>query len=368
MFALAACQPVPGSGTTGTPVGAGDEPTSTTVEQPTTTTTAAPTTTTTAAPTTTTPAAPTTTTTAAPTTTTTAAPTTTTTTAPPAPSAPSSPSSTSGWTLVGGDEFNGSSLDTSAWKPYYSNYGSSNLEQECNTPNNVSEGNGSLKIVAKKQTVTCPGASSSMNYTSGFIGSRETGTYFPKYAKFEMRAKLPHAQGLWPAFWLRHRNGAGTAEVDIMEYFHSQVPGKTTQTLHLDGVSNVSKRTTWFENPANTPGYHTWAVVIAPDPNGVKFTFSVDGVDVHSFVDTKHAWASSAPDSGTWDIAINLAVGGRWVGAPDGTLGLLQDLNRCSISGSAPGGCSTSGINRVNWGDPADSTYQVDYVRVYTKG
>lgn len=304
---------------------------------------------------TTTTAAPTTTTTAAPTTTTTAAPTTTTTTKPAGPA---------GWKLVGGDEFNDSAVDTGKWKPYHSNYGSSNLQLECNTPSNVSEGSGSLKITAKKQATTCP-SGGAMNYTSGFLGSRETGTYYPKYARFEMRAKVPHAQGLWPAFWLRHRNGAGVAEVDIMEYFHSQVPGKTTQTLHLDGVSNISKKTTSFENPASTPGFHTWAVEITPDSAGVRFTFLVDEVKVHTFVDTKHAWADSAPANGTWDVALNLAIGGRWVGNPDGTLGYLDLLDRCSISG-APGSCTTTGIKRVNWGSTSATTFDIDYVRVYT--
>ena len=151
-----------------------------------------------------------------------------------------------------------------------------------------------------------------------------------------------------------------------MEYFHSQVPGKTTQTLHLDGVSNVSKKTTYFENPANTPGFHTWTVDILPDPNGVRVTFYVDGVQVHTFVDTKHAWADAAPANATWDVALNMAVGGRWVGSPDGTLGLLDLLNRCSISGTAPGGCTTSGIKRVNWGSAASTTFDIDYMRVYT--
>src|SRR3546814_11451816 len=68
-----------------------------------------------------------------------------------------------------------------------------------------------------------------------------------------MRAKVPHAQGMWPAFWLRHRNGAGVAEVDIMEYFHSQVPGRTTGTLHLDRTHHISQRSLPFEAPPATP-------------------------------------------------------------------------------------------------------------------
>jgi beta-glucanase (GH16 family) len=305
----------------------------------------APTTTTTAAPTTTT-------TTAAPTTTTTAAPTTT---VPPAPS---------GWKLVGGDEFNASTLDTTKWKPYHNTYGDSNNELACLTPANVTQTNGSVKLTARKQTVACPGGTTEQ-YTSGFLGSRETGTYYPRYARFEVRAKLPHAQGLWPAFWLRHRNGASVAEVDIMEYFHSQVPGKTTQTLHLDGRYNISKKTTAFESPAVTnPGWHTWTVDILPATDGVRFTFYLDGTQTHTYVDTQHDWATSAPEAGTWDIALNLAVGGTWVGVPEDTKGYLRDLNRCSISGTAPTGCTTTGINTVDW---TKSTYEIDYVRVYTK-
>lgn len=329
LFGLAACQPTP---VPQVPSGPANEVTTTLPVNPdnTTTTTAQPTTTT-------------------------AQPTTTTTTT-------TAPGTVAGWKLVGGDEFDAASLNTSKWKPYHNTYGDSNNELACLTPNNVVQSGGTVKITAKKQTTACPGGTTEA-FTSGFLGSRETGTYYPKFARFEMRAKLPHAQGLWPAFWLRHRNGAGTAEVDIMEYFHSQVPGKTTQTLHLDGRSNISKKTTAFEAPTLSPGWHTWAVEILPDPNGVRFTFFVDGATVHTYVDTQHNWASADPNT-TWDIALNLAVGGNWVGRPEDTTGYLRDLNRCSISGTAPGGCTTTGIRNVDW---SKSTYEIDYVRVYTK-
>jgi len=302
-------------------------------------------------------------TTTAPTTPTTTAPTTPTTTAPTTPTTTAVPVTNGGWNLVGGDEFNQSALNTNSWKPYHNTYGDGNNELACLTPNNVATGGGTLKLTAKQEAVSCPGGKS-RDYTSGFLGSRETGTYFPKFARFEIRAKVPHAQGLWPAFWLRHRNGASVAEVDIMEYFHSQVPGKTTQTLHLDGRSNISKKTMPFEAPTSSPGFHIWAVEISPDPAGVKFSFFLDGALTHTYVDTQYAWASAAPDAATWDIAINLAVGGKWVGVPNDRLGYLRDLNRCSIGGTAPGGCKSTGIQRVDWDA---STYEIDYVRVLTR-
>jgi beta-glucanase (GH16 family) len=269
-----------------------------------------------------------------------------------------------GWRYVGGDEFDGTSVNTAKWKPYYNTYGDANHELECNQPSNATVSGGALDIQARKQTVVCPGGAT-RNYTSAFLGSRETGTYYPKYARFEMRAKLPHAQGMWPAFWLRHKDGAGVAEVDIMEYFHSQVPGKATQTLHLDGRTNLSKKTTAFEAPTLNPGWHTWAVEIAPATGGVKFTFYVDGAAVHSYVDTQHHWANSSPDAGTWDIALNMAIGGNWVGGPDSALGVLPNVGRCSIGGTYASGCTTAGIKRVDWNNNASDSYKVDYVRVY---
>lgn len=265
------------------------------------------------------------------------------------------------YTSVFDDEFDGTTLNTTVWKPYYNTYGDANKELECNTPNNVSVSSGTLKIVAKRETVVCNGGST-RNFTTAFLGTRETGTYFPKYGYYEMRAKLPHAQGLWPAFWLRHINGAPTAEVDIMEYFHSQVPGKTTSTLHLDNVSNVSKKTLPFESPTVTPAWHTWAVNIVPSGANVVFTFYLDGVAFHTYTDATHVWANNTTNN-SFDIAINMAVGGKYVGRPDDALGFLYDLNTCAQGGTPPSACNSTGILRATF----PSTYEVDYVHVYQK-
>jgi|GEM_PF-2795166 len=263
------------------------------------------------------------------------------------------------WSVAFSDDFSGSSLDTSVWQPYYNTYGSGNNELECNTPNNVSVSGGTLKITAQRETVSCNGGGT-RNFTSGFLGTRETGHYFTRYGYYEMRAKLPHGQGLWPAFWLRHKNGASTAEVDIMEYFHSQVPGKTTSTLHLDGRTNLSKQTVAFEAPTTAPAWHTWGVNIEPSGNNVTFDFYLDGSLFHSYTDTQHLWANST-DNNLFDIAINMAVGGNWAGQPDDALGYLRDVNQCAQGGTPPNNCISTGILRASF--PA--TYEVDYVHVY---
>lgn len=272
------------------------------------------------------------------------------------------PTGPPGWRLAWSDEFS-SGLDTSVWKPYHNTYGDGNNELACLTPGNVGVSGGSLRITARRQQVTCPNGSV-RQYSSGFLGTRETGTFFPRFGRFEIRARLPHGQGLWPAFWLRHRDGAPTAEVDVMEYFHSQVPGQSTGTLHLDRRPNVSKRSIPFEAPTGSPGWHTWAVEIEPVSDGVRFRFILDGAAYHTYTDTGRLWAEAASPEGTWDIAVNLAVGGNWTGRPDDALGYLQDLDRCAQAGSPPGACRAEGIRR--W-DGAPATFEVDHVRVYTR-
>ncbi len=269
---------------------------------------------------------------------------------------------TPAWKVIGGDEFSGPTIDTSKWKIYHNTYGDGNNELACLTPANVDQKMGTLKVRARKEQKTCPG-NKARSYTSGFLGSRETGTYYPMYAKFEARVKVPHAQGIWPAFWLRHRNGAGVAEVDVLEYFHARRPGQGSAALHLDGRKNVLKKNVAFEGSADGSGWHVWGVEISPTSEGPRFEFFMDHQSYGSYVDTQHNWATSDPDA-TWDIAINQAVGGNPTGDPDGTLGYLPNLNTCSIGGTAPAGCTTAGINRIDWNDPADTTYEIDWLRV----
>lgn len=272
------------------------------------------------------------------------------------------------------DEFSTSSVDASRWGVYHNNYGSGNNELECNTPSNVGVSAGILTITGKKQTYACP-QGGTKNYTSAFLGSRDatTARYYPLYGRFEIKAKVPHGQGLWPAFWLRHKAGSSAAEVDIVELFHNQSPGKVTSTLHFPNSigSNVSKKSTAFETAVQgTGGWHTFAVEIVPASAGaVKFTFFVDNAQTLTYTNTNASSWTNGYETAAWDIAVNLAIGGNWVGAPDAQLGYLPYPNKCSLSYSTPANndpttCSKTGIWFASMAT-RDAVYQVDYVRVW---
>lgn len=260
------------------------------------------------------------------------------------------------WKVYWQDDFNGASVDTTRWRPYHNDYGAGNNEYQCHTPQNASVSNGTIKITTKKDTVDCPKGNSTVrkDYTSAFLGSRETGTYYPLYGKYEMRARVPHGQGLWPGFWLRHRSGSSTAEVDIVELFHNQAPGKVTQTLHFPNSlgRNIAKKSSGFEAAVKgTGGWHTFGVEIVPaDNNAIKFTFLVDGTQTLSYTNTQTlSWMNSVDKNAAWDIAFNVSAGGTYVGDPLNNLGYLPDLNKCSLTYSAPSNgpssCPTTGIH-----------------------
>lgn len=247
-------------------------------------------------------------------------------------------------------------LDTTRWSVYNNTYGEGNNELQGNVPSAV-VADGVLSITARKQQVNLGGKV--RNYTSGFIGSREAGKYYPLYGKYEIRAKMPDGQGLWPAFWLRHRNGSSTAEVDVLEYFANQTPGKITQTLHFPGSigRNIASKST----PVNdVTKWHTYAVDIQPVGSDVKFSFSIDGVVTTEYLNTKSSAFTNVPKDAAWDMAINMAVGGNWIGDPEGPLGVMGN-GKCGLTGQAPAAgtsCPTTGIKRV----ALPASYVVDYV------
>ena len=264
------------------------------------------------------------------------------------------------------EEFDGTAADTSRWRALHSTYGDGNNELACLQPGNVTVAEGTARITARAETATCPGGKV-RSFTSGFLSARDAGRWYPLLGRYEIRARVPHGQGVWPAFWLRHRNGASTAEVDVLEVFHAQQPGRAQHAVHVGG----SRRTmAWVDlEPAvvGTGGWHTYAVDIRPTSGGgIEFVFSIDGTETHRWTDAVAAWADDAPADATWDIAVNLAVGGNWIGHPQQQLGYLPYPDRCSRTLRAPDAgpesCPTDGIHLAE----LPARFEIDWIRVTT--
>jgi beta-glucanase (GH16 family) len=233
--------------------------------------------------------------------------------------------------LLFDDEFNGNagSLPSSSnWNIETGDVGFSNDELECYTksPKNVHlDGQGHLLITALFAPDTACGAGITQNYTSARLDTYQH--FDTKYGTMEMSAKLPTAQGMWPAFWALGNNSITDGwpeggEIDILEAIGSD-QGTSTVNATIHGpytTMNDSDATGWSLTKTTNASadlsqtYHTYAVTWSPG----TISFQSDGrtyYTVHkSDLSTNEQWVF---DSHPFYLLLNLAVGGDWPGSPD---------------------------------------------------
>jgi len=264
----------------------------------------------------------------------------------PTAAAPPAVQTPQGWNLAWSDEFNGSSVDRTAWNvENNSTYGDGNNELAClmDRPENVKVSDGVLTITARKEAapLTCnandqrfPGGRS---FTSGMLSTKNKVDF--EYGRFEISAKTPLTQGsskgLWPAFWMRPTTG-GIGELDILEAVGTGAgdpfsANRISQTIHYDYVGTHPQQASTYDLPAGTTadGFHTCAVEWAPG----SIKWFVDGALSYERNLSTTSWLDQAFVNRFY-LRLNMAVGGNWPRSPTADTAF-----------------------------PA--SYQVDYVRVY---
>ena len=224
------------------------------------------------------------------------------------------------WKLSWGDDFegaSGSAVDSSKWA-YDSGPNWYNGELQDYTTGNTNaslDGNGNLVIEARKE------AREGREYTSARIKTEGKKTF--TYGRFEGRMKMPVGQGMWPAFWMLGGNSwPNTGEIDIVENLGRE-PSIAYGTIHGPGYSGSAGPGASYTLPGAkfSDDFHVFA--IEWEANAIRWY-----VD-----DTLYSTKTPADISGkTWVFdhgfffILNLAVGGDWPGAPDGTTVFPQKL------------------------------------------
>ncbi len=223
-----------------------------------------------------------------------------------------------GYELVWRDEFNEAGLNTSLWTIEHSTFGEGNNELHCYTPGNVSVANDVLAITATDNQTTCPG-NKVRDYGSGMVHTRDTVAF--RYAWFEVRAKVPAGQGLWPAIWLSPNDDAyglwpRSGEIDLME-LRGQNPAVARVNFHYAG-SDGSREQSPLDVRANGEGFHETFHTFALRWTDERITWFIDDVEVHSVDDwTSEVGPFPAPFDQRFFLRLNLAVGGNFPGSPD---------------------------------------------------
>jgi beta-glucanase (GH16 family) len=203
------------------------------------------------------------------------------------------------------DEFDKSSLDTKIWYRCYSWAQASkgctnggNLELEWYRSSHVTLAAGNLNLTATAQPQHGHPYTSGMVSTGGDPNGSSTFSY--KYGYAEIRAKLPHGPGMWPAFWIVPSNRTWPPEIDFMEYQGIQ-PRIDYVTTHW-GKDNHQSSTAVDTGVDLSQGYHTYGCDWEPD----RITWYFDGRVIKTF--TERAGIPHQP----MYVLLNLAIGG-WV-------------------------------------------------------
>lgn len=222
------------------------------------------------------------------------------------------------WVLVWTDEFeapDGSAVDPKKWRfdTGSGGWGNNELQYYTDTTDNAYIEDGNLVIKAEA-------VDSWERYTSARLVTHGEASWV--YGRFEIRAKLPIGQGIWPAIWMLpagwHYGGwPVSGEIDIMEYLGHE-PARVHGTLHYGNPHTYEGTYYDLDEGTFADDFHVFA--LEWEPEEIRWY-----VDDH-LVQTQTEWFTSsdrgeypAPFDKPFNLLINVAVGGQWPGNPDET-------------------------------------------------
>jgi beta-glucanase (GH16 family) len=270
------------------------------------------------------------------------------------------------WRLVWRDEFEGDAIDPAKWdfdigNAFYDHernewlpgWGNEELQYYTRDPANAFVRDSVLTIRALKRPLH------GCRYTSARLKTRRRDgkpLLARQYGRFEIRARLPHGKGVWPALWLMpladsYGSWAASGELDVMEIRGDQ-PGHVLGTIHFGSSApkNVySTHTLQLPAGCAVSDWHVYAVEW--EPGNICWLF-----DGKVWARENFWWSCSRTRSGRGLAAGRAADLNPWPAPFDQPFYLIMNV---AVGGVFPGAPDRS--TRF----PAD--LQVDYVRVYDK-
>jgi beta-glucanase (GH16 family) len=244
-----------------------------------------------------------------------------------------------GWDMVWSDEFSGSAIDTANWSFDTDCWGGGNDERQCYTDSkrNAEVADGMLVITARSEHVSGPALPAAQRVAAKHPNSKATREYSSarlttrgkaawRYARIEVRARLPHGQGTWPAIWMLPEKDsygawASSGEIDVLEAVNLGVACKTCAggpedtilgTIHFGKVWPGNKfASTEIHYPEVLEGFHTFAVEWEPK----RITWLVDN-RVYAVRNASEWFSGGSSKPGTpfdqpFHLILNLAIGGH---------------------------------------------------------
>jgi beta-glucanase (GH16 family) len=226
----------------------------------------------------------------------------------------------SAYNLMWNDEFdytgapNSSKWHHQTYPPVGSSWFNGELQHYTARIENSYVNNGSLKIKAIRESFRDPISGSTKQYTAARLNSK----YAFKYGRVEVRAKLPAAQGTWPAIWTLGKNisengaywqtqGYGDTtwptcgEIDIMEQDSNK--SITSGAFHFPDSNGNHTYTFNYLSVSNTDSnWHVYSM----DWSAETIELSVDGTVFHTLNNAQNPYFDNEHF-----ILLNIAMGGQ---------------------------------------------------------
>lgn len=259
----------------------------------------------------------------------------------------SSPSAVSEYRLVWADEFDRDGAPDPVRWTYETGF-VRNQELQWYRPENAVCRDGCLVIEGRRERLPNPGfrplgrhwqsQREFAEYTSACLTTKGRQAWL--YGRFEVRARFPARDGLWPAIWFLGVSGRwpSCGEIDLMEYYQGHLlanacwgPGTNGKAIWNTGKKPLNL----FGGPEWDQAFHVWRMDW--DPDGIRLY--VDG-RLFNTIDVEKAANPEGqepvhPFRQPQYLLLNLAIGG------------------------------TSGGDPSHTGFPV--RYEIDYVRVYQR-
>ena len=224
--------------------------------------------------------------------------------------------------LVWSDEFTGSTISSANWGFDLGGggWGNNELENYTNRSVNARIENGMLVIEARRENFGGNAYTSARMKTQGKQS-------FGINTWVEARINAPEGQGVWPAFWMLG-NSISTVgwpscgEIDIME-IQGQNPARNFGTIHWadQNGQHVSFGGIFNSSSSLTAGFHTFAI----SRTGSTIRWYVDRIQ-YAEANISGGINSTSEFQAPFFIILNVAVGGNFVGSPDGSTVFPQQM------------------------------------------
>ena len=217
--------------------------------------------------------------------------------------------------LVWSDEFDvDGAISSSNWTPEVvppidGSWHNGEKQHYTDRLDNAYVSDGTLKIVAKKETYTFQ--SNTKEYTSARINTQDKLEF--TYGRIDVRAKLPSGDGTWPAIWTLGANIGDVSwpvcgEIDIMEHWGYN-PGIVSSATHNEacsgGCANVGVGESNLSDYATE--FHEYSVIWTEN----ELNFLIDGEFKYRYKPTPMT-DENWPYNADQFIILNIAMGGSW--------------------------------------------------------